>query len=805
MPPRKQREPSATPSRRSARLNTPLPDTRPPAAPKASKPRAQPRKATPARAKAPIYISTIAAHGRANGLDVETALEASADDLDDLEERLKADREAKEEIIRVGRERERRRAIVLGQDPPPSPAPIAPPVDQEREKRERELEARDAREKAEKERQRRDEYLVGSKESIELIHQLERDRYPLPLVQEEEDEDEQASDAEDSMVIDLKSKTPITIEEEQQIQQPTTPAQPKGWGITTIFNSVKKYLPGLASSNPPHDPPGPVPPATAPPALRHDTVQDTTIIESPTQKAARRRPANSKRKKPVRQSGSRLPPLKITSVVGKAYAKNVLETLSEAEKPAFNDWYEQTRARAEKTLIEGAGQKRKREFPTIDRLESIPARPPWKSSGFGLVQEYFPDESDEEEAELPGFHKLMLLAEDTSSPAKRIKTTHNDSLGVSSSLSDINPRPASFPSPMFDNGNLKYQGGNVFQLSTATSAPPESVTETVTEAVTAPRSPSNIGRSYRFPEYDSDEDKDEDTSMLNAPQVDLTSTPSPQREDGASQPSDIAAATSASSASTQEPWTQQPPPAPTPAHASLPVTSVEASSTATQIPPPIESESDAVKRQRDKIERYRPLKPSRLRAASRLSSSTVGSEAADDDSVAATASSSLGNGLLTQGLCEESSTKLSDVQTPEHSLSPTIGDIHGSLSDNRRFWAAEYPDVRNGTQHNMTVGPIPEVLELDMVEPHIAATVIAAANNNPNYTADAVERFYGKNSGFAEFDPFNIDHGSDFSDVDFADDDSSSDDGVFTQSGEKVLSVKELEAQLMAHQQQEED
>ncbi|KAI9823953.1 MAG: hypothetical protein M1819_001105 [Sarea resinae] len=62
--------------------------------------------------------------------------------------------------------------------------------------------------------------------------------------------------------------------------------------------------------------------------------------------------------------------------------------------------------------------------------------------------------------------------------------------------------------------------------------------------------------------------------------------------------------------SKSESWTQPPPPRPTPAHASLP--------------------SDALARARSQAEKYKPKQPSGLRASSRLSTSTVGSDIGDE-------------------------------------------------------------------------------------------------------------------------------------------------------------------------------
>ncbi len=112
-----------------------------------------------------------------------------------------------------------------------------------------------------------------------------------------------------------------------------------------------------------------------------------------------------------------------------------------------------------------------------------------------------------------------------------------------------------------------------------------------------------------------------------APSTTGSTTPATNSTSSIGQPSTSSTATSTTSTSTEPSkpvakapvtWTQPPPARPTPAHALLPIAN-----------PSGPSSDEALARVRSQAEKYKPKQPSGLRASSRLSNSTVGSDVND--------------------------------------------------------------------------------------------------------------------------------------------------------------------------------
>jgi hypothetical protein len=212
-------------------------------------------------------------------------------------------------------------------------------------------------------------------------------------------------------------------------------------------------------------------------------------------------------------------------------------------------------------------------------LVSCPPCEPWKS-GFGD-----PLGDLDDEAIVPVWAVYLSLLEEEKLPKqKRTKTSHDDGMdvdtaslndtfgsteptapfnssGATSHHLDTHPRGSREPSPRFAAATPTRQGDNIFGASQNIS---DSTTEPATENATPRHNPAQ--GSYGL-DYESDED---DTSEIEA--------------DGSASPL----------------WTQAPPPAPVPAHAPLPGASQ-----------PV----DEVERQRQKLMKHTPAKPSRLREA----------------------------------------------------------------------------------------------------------------------------------------------------------------------------------------------
>lgn len=646
--------------------------------------------------------------------------------------------------------------------------------------------------------------------------------------------------------------------EQQQVQQPTaptvpaTPLQPRRWGFGSVLNTVKQLIPRLTTPIAPQEPP-----ATAPPATRVPTTEDMALNESPSNTRVQRQTAKPRRKKLRKDNRSRLPPLKTKFQSDKAYARTLLKRVPDEQRPVVQSWYDDVRIKAEENYRVRTGDKRKRmeEVPKIDELASIPSHPPWQANGYGLTEgffEYSDSDSDDqgnakEHGYVPEYYQKYLQAEHPDSPPakKKYKTTHIDSFGCSTSRSDLHPRPSFMPSPMFENRGHQYQGGNVFQQEDAAKPrlPPNSSTTHQVQSTDEERESyeqqlkrtGHVAGSGTFcvPESDSD---DEDSTMLDSSAADEATTsasaPSPQDKANAltnykAPTVEDAPATSSVGPSNFKPWTQQPPPAPTPAHASLPgMTPADASSSSPQkaisqppaAKPATGSEAESVKRQRERLEKYKPAIPSGLRESSRLSTSTVNSDASgDNETISSNAGPGLGSGLLTQAYSAKSAsltapsgkdTLVRDfapsttAKTPATPLQSSPSNILSSPASGKfrahgRFWNAEYPAAPDELYKSMFVGPLPEIDD-PCIDEDVLHAVSQAVMKNPMFIQQSVEYFYGKDSGFAEFDHHLFEDDDDLTDIELVDAGSDSDEAVFGQDDARAVTIQEMDKMMAA-------
>ncbi|KAH9875581.1 hypothetical protein IAQ61_003045 [Plenodomus lingam] len=246
-------------------------------------------------------------------------------------------------------------------------------------------------------------------------------------------------------------------------------------------------------------------------------------------------------------------------------------------------------------------QKRKRlETPVLVRnINNFPSAKPWEA-GFG---DPLADLDDDDVAPVWAVYLDMVAeeaeeAEEEERTAKKHKTAHGASVNheevstitehhaasnsQSASNHDLQPRRSIEPSPMFNTSLSHHQGENVFKELRGHHSAAEirttdrEVLQSATNAAIQPHSPG-MG-SFSVPD-----DSDEEDSVLND-NVGLPAAPV---------------------------WTQAPPPAPVPAHAPLPGGApADASSTTIT-----EKHVDEVERQRQKLMKFTPAKPSRLREA----------------------------------------------------------------------------------------------------------------------------------------------------------------------------------------------
>ncbi|KAL5121592.1 hypothetical protein ACEQ8H_000664 [Pleosporales sp. CAS-2024a] len=257
-------------------------------------------------------------------------------------------------------------------------------------------------------------------------------------------------------------------------------------------------------------------------------------------------------------------------------------------------------------------KRRRLETPVlVQDLDQFPSSKPWES-GFGdplgdleddavvpvwaVVQEILAEEEEPKRKKMKPRHEVDMVLEDTLSlnDIDRASPDLQDSHGQSASIRDLHPRRSVEPSPMFSSLSPHQPGGNIFgelRENDVTKEAQADARETLQEATK--RVPTHNPSKGSFGlDYDSDDD---DSTVL-------------EDDDDASSAGEAASPL----------WTQPPPPAPVPSHAPLPSGS-SATNTPAAVDPPSAAASeqpvDEVERQRQKLMKHTPAKPSRLREA----------------------------------------------------------------------------------------------------------------------------------------------------------------------------------------------
>jgi hypothetical protein len=225
------------------------------------------------------------------------------------------------------------------------------------------------------------------------------------------------------------------------------------------------------------------------------------------------------------------------------------------ERVRATKWAMETAEKIAAAAGASVGEKRKHlDQPLkLKDVKEIPSSYPWQTGSFGLLDEFWEQDSSDDEAVAPMWYKMDQTAKEP--PLKKRKTLSDasrlsqpdlpiiDSNYNSSSRRDLHPRPSWVPSPMFDNPTTHHEDANIFQEQDMQN-PPRRV-RTPAEQAAFDKELRRYGHvegsgTFCFPEGSSDE---EDWSE------------------------DEAAETTQGFGDT---WTQSPPPAPVPAHASLP-------------------------------------------------------------------------------------------------------------------------------------------------------------------------------------------------------------------------------------------
>ncbi|KAG9185206.1 hypothetical protein G6011_07750 [Alternaria panax] len=277
-------------------------------------------------------------------------------------------------------------------------------------------------------------------------------------------------------------------------------------------------------------------------------------------------------------------------------------------------------------------EKRKRlETPVLCKnLSNFPSAKPWET-GFG---DPLGDLDDEDEVPVWAVY-MDIAAEEEEHAAKKHKKTHGvtatddevptideqfaasnsartspklfDSHGQSASIRDFHPRRSIDPSPMFSNSVSHNTGGNIFSELQGHDTAAE-IREKDREILKVATKETTEGTHTHNPDMGSfsvpDDDSDEEDSTMGSETSDTEATPI---------------------------WTQPPPPAPVPAHAPLP-----GGSTDDAPPTPARQQpADEIERQRQRLMKHTPAKPSRLREATYPSPSIL-SDAGNESLLAAT-------------------------------------------------------------------------------------------------------------------------------------------------------------------------
>jgi hypothetical protein len=284
----------------------------------------------------------------------------------------------------------------------------------------------------------------------------------------------------------------------------------------------------------------------------------------------------------------------------------------------------------------------------MSELDEIPSRYPWDAQiSFGYLEEFFDDDSDEDEdfdSAVPVWYVLDLIVNER--PSKKRKSAHNiandleitplnefaangtfDSHGNSASHLDLHPRPSCVPSPMFSKSGNSRQPTveNVPKTSLQTPTPSRNLFSEST--LHTPRPESNGYHGFKdknafdaelrrtghvegsgdfcmpdFSDSDSDDEGEDTHGQDNTDPAWLQQSSMGQETDN------------------QDGGSLKPPPAPIPSHATLP----NPITTRPNIPPV--AREDPVKEQRARAMKHTPAKPSRLREAM-LPSPSIASEA----------------------------------------------------------------------------------------------------------------------------------------------------------------------------------
>jgi hypothetical protein len=426
------------------------------------------------------------------------------------------------------------------------------------------------------------EFIRGDESALALLHKIESAAREPRTTLPDEDEDEDNESEADIVSSPQRASLQVSAGESSRCTDNATPARPISTPssfFSRSFSAIKSKL-GFTTPTPP------VPSSTALTTTRTPPPPDsmTEALSAPPTPVGERRKTRPRKKK-------HSPMLRLlTKGVEHSDMAKAEEWARHAIPVLKNDVaFVAKRARLETPVL-------------IQDLNNFPSSKPWEG-GFG---DPLGDMDDDEVAPVWAVY-LDMLTEAEEPQHKKHKTNHeitmdvddtpsmnelfpdynklHDSQGHSASIHDFHPRRSVEPSPMFSASAPHHQGQNVFGELQGREAIAQLQTEnnkTLQEATKNAVSNHNPAQGSFGLDYDSDE---EDSTMISE--------------------------TSDADSSASPLWTQPPPPAPVPAHAPLPGGSAAEATSVSSTQQPV----DEVERQRQKLMKHTPAKPSRLREA----------------------------------------------------------------------------------------------------------------------------------------------------------------------------------------------
>ncbi|USP78774.1 hypothetical protein yc1106_06048 [Curvularia clavata] len=455
-------------------------------------------------------------------------------------------------------------------------------------------------------------FINGTESAFALLHKIEQNARETKGVEPSVDKGETQSENNGTKELSPAQSTKRSFNDASAT--PTRPVE-KGNILSRSFSAIKSRF---FSSTPK---PQPTPEVTSPTPTKALPPQNTlteTLSLPPT---------------PV---GERVKTPKKKRTPTNTMMKVLLRGVDEDDRRKAEDWAKQVIP--ELKSDPAFREKRKRlETPVLFKdLNSYPSAKPWET-GFGdplgdlddddtvPVWAVYLEMKAEEEEHAAKRHKSNASVADQEVPTideqfaasttARMSPKLYNSNGHSASLHDFRPRRSVEPSPMFSNSVSHTQGSNIFSELQGHDAAAQirendrEILKNATKATVDTQTQSSIGVTFSVPDDSDDEDS---TAGAEAANTETTNT-----------------GTSGTEAAPI--WTQPPPPAPVPAHAPLP----GGPATDAPLSPPSQQPVAEIERQRQRLMKHTPAKPSRLREATYPSPSVL-SDIGNESLLAAT-------------------------------------------------------------------------------------------------------------------------------------------------------------------------